>query len=604
MLKRLWSPTGLIDPINFHVGLNLIIGRYSRLRPQRNPEEPEQRGINGIGKSSVVRLLDFALLSDSVEKRFADAKYSFLSEEDHQLALLVDVRGQEVEIRRSFGDMSNVVISVGRGGEVRYKKDEAATILNGLFFPESEHRHLPGGRYRSLMQFFIKDDLASQARKDPIGFVSHGGANKQELMTLNLFLMGLPNGALIGFGQKKEAFSELKKQKSDLVSRTEKSTGKRLVELKTEVSAKERQVQALGASLQSFDLSEDFARVVEDVGGIEERISHLRQQVDRADRQLAKLRKFTSVSYEVDPLEVAEQYKLVSEALGGLIRRQLEEVLAFRKSLAESRLRFYGGNIREMESQRNEAFAELSGLEQRRSQLLRAVNLSLGPTSSMMEAFERFATLKVECERIAGMVSEVSALDTKINAARFSADEARRDALQALDEAEVTIREIRDLFVEIVDQAIGFSSQADGEGAYLDVVSRASGGMSQSPVDIIVEVPKSDALGLARLRLAAYDLTIFFHAVGSDLPLPRFLVHDGVFHAVARRTVVRALNYIHERRSAGTVFQYIVTFNEDELSATPEEEARDGRFAFDLEAVTILTLADSEDRMLFRRQFD
>lgn len=49
-------------------------------------------------------------------------------------------------------------------------------------------------------------------------------------------------------------------------------------------------------------------------------------------------------------------------------------------------------------------------------------------------------------------------------------------------------------------------------------------------------------------------------------------------------------------------FQYIATFNVDELSLTPDEAARDGEFDFNLQDVTVLRL-DDDQRRLFRKAF-
>ncbi len=79
MIVRLFSDTNLIDTVTFHNGINIILGKYS--------EDKEARGINGIGKSSLVRLIDFVLLSGKAEKRFNKSKYDFLRVEEHTLTI-------------------------------------------------------------------------------------------------------------------------------------------------------------------------------------------------------------------------------------------------------------------------------------------------------------------------------------------------------------------------------------------------------------------------------------------------------------------------------------------------------------------------------------
>jgi len=54
MLKRLSSLTGLFqEAFEFHPGINLIVGKYSARR-----EPDSSGGVNGIGKSSLIRLIE------------------------------------------------------------------------------------------------------------------------------------------------------------------------------------------------------------------------------------------------------------------------------------------------------------------------------------------------------------------------------------------------------------------------------------------------------------------------------------------------------------------------------------------------------------------
>ena len=65
MLKQLYSETELFDKlfdkVTFRQGINIIQGVYTI-------SDKERSGLNGIGKSTLVRLIDFALVSDSTLK--------------------------------------------------------------------------------------------------------------------------------------------------------------------------------------------------------------------------------------------------------------------------------------------------------------------------------------------------------------------------------------------------------------------------------------------------------------------------------------------------------------------------------------------------------
>jgi uncharacterized protein YydD (DUF2326 family) len=594
MLKQLWSPTNLfLQSIAFKPGLNLIVGRYSGPQPDR--------GINGIGKSSVVRLIDYLLVSDTAEKRFSQPKYNFLREDQHEVCLDLDIAGVSARLRRSFSEPSIVHIARADEGEFAYTRDEAREILGNAFFPQSESRQLPGNRYRSLMQFFIKDDLNNQKRLDPTAFLTHGGANARELTALNLYLLGLPNSALILLNERRDLVETQRRDRETVVKRIEQAAGKSLAELRTEVGMREREVASLREALGDLNLLEDFQRVAQRLGTLDTKIVELRQAIDRGDRQLAKLRQFTQVTKEVDVEDVAEQYLLVSKALGDLVRRSFEDVLAFRESMAAERKRFHGNRFRELDRARKDFLEQLSMLEGQRAALLRALKPS-DPAMSLQDAVQRLVERKLEVDRIAQAISDIGEMDVRLTQMEFDADVARRDAMVAVSQVEDQIQSLRELFVEIVEEALSLSD-TEREGAFLDISVKPRAKGARPPIEIDVQVPRADALGHARLRLVAYDLTVFLHAVDARIALPRFLVHDGAFHGISRRTVVRALNYIHARAVADASFQYIATFNEDELSVRTPDQGRDGAFDFDVDSATAIELGDTPEEMLFGRAF-
>ena len=75
LLHRVYSDTNLFDEVEFIEGINVVLGKYSG--------EEEGREVNGIGKSTLVRLIDFALLSDSSKSFFPARKYKFLHEHNY-----------------------------------------------------------------------------------------------------------------------------------------------------------------------------------------------------------------------------------------------------------------------------------------------------------------------------------------------------------------------------------------------------------------------------------------------------------------------------------------------------------------------------------------
>lgn len=108
MLKRLSSSTGLLlKDIEFKPGLNLIVGQYS---DKKEAVESQSHGTNGIGKSSIVRLVDYLLLSEKASTIFNHKKYNFLRDQEHEICLSLEHRGKTLNIRRRFCESQKYIL--------------------------------------------------------------------------------------------------------------------------------------------------------------------------------------------------------------------------------------------------------------------------------------------------------------------------------------------------------------------------------------------------------------------------------------------------------------------------------------------------------------
>ena len=84
--------------------------------------------------------------------------------------------------------------------------------------------------------------------------------------------------------------------------------------------------------------------------------------------------------------------------------------------------------------------------------------------------------------------------------------------------------------------------------------------------------------------------------------LPDCLVHDGVFHAISNKTITNVLNYMFQKSNELHNFQYILTFNEDEIDLSRDEN-KFGKFDFDWSKQVIAEYSDSEQETIFKRFF-
>ena len=151
--------------------------------------------------------------------------------------------------------------------------------------------------------------------------------------------------------------------------------------------------------------------------------------------------------------------------------------------------------------------------------------------------------------------------------------------------------------MDIVSDTVNVSNAKD---AVFDI--RPASDM-KSPVKVDIEVPKNDALGKKRFKILTYDLTVFFNLIKNKRYLPHFLVHDGVFHGIGIKTVIKVLNMVHSKFLQSQNFQYIITANENEILIPEDKKKVWGTYSFDMDKSIRVTYKDIPEEMIFRREY-
>ncbi|MBI4646065.1 MAG: DUF2326 domain-containing protein [Bacteroidia bacterium] len=177
--------------------------------------------------------------------------------------------------------------------------------------------------------------------------------------------------------------------------------------------------------------------------------------------------------------------------------------------------------------------------------------------------------------------------------------DVKSDIAKDLDTFSVKIDTLRRLFQEVLENAIFI--EEDTENAYFEISKEIKIKKDQYPFKIKIEIPKAEALGQTRLKIIAYDLMVFLYNIRQNRDLPNFLVHDGVFHGISRRTMINTINYVFHQFNKYQNFQYILTFNEDEIISPENKFDTYGNFEFDWTQNVIAEYSDVKEKMIFKR---
>ncbi len=594
MLIRLYSETDLlVKSITFEPGINIILGKYS--------DSKEAKGINGIGKSSLVRLINYCFLSLSAEKIFNQPKYEFLKKDEHNIILEFLSAGKKYFIKRFFAEDDKIYFGSSPVKLEVYEKSEIKKLLTNVLFPiENNEVFFEGNRFGTLLNFFVKDDLESQRRFDALNFLGFNGANTKEIALYNFFLLNLPTKNLIRYSEVSKEYDDKSGAVKEMEKTVKATTGKSIEEFKTEKIQIEQKINLLEKSLTDYNFLNNYRNIEADLIGLTKKINEHLEIYHSYNHDLKRLKELYRYDIAIDTNQIR---KLLNEALqtfGDLVKKSLDEVIEFKKDILENRNKFLIKKEQELQRNIDVALKELSSLETERSALYKKLK-EKGALESIENAYKDLVNEKTNLERSMQYIGSIEEIQNVLVDLDVTISELKRDILNDLSKFEKTLESLRGLFKEILENAILIDESSDN--AYFDVKRLTNTKRSQLPFKFEVEIPKAEALGQARLKLIAYDLMVFLNIIRNKRNLPDFLIHDGVYHSISHKSMVNTLNYISRQFNQYSNFQYIATFNEDEIEVAEDRESTFGKFEFNWKENIILTVSDIKENMLFKKVF-
>lgn len=596
MLKRLFSNTGLlIKDITFLPGINIIIGKYSG--------DKEARGVNGIGKSTLVRLVDYAFLSDSAKKLFSKKEYDFLRKEEHEIILEFEVNKQPYFIKRDFKKKSNIFFGKSLNELEEFENTELKSILTNLYLPvEKEDIYFTGNKFRTVFDFFIKDDLDSQKRVDPLSFLKFG-SNKKTNAIYNFFLLNLPTKALINYEEQSKEYTKFDNAVKAAEEKIKIDTGKTVQEYRSEKFNVEQRITLLENSLDNYHFIEKYKDVEKQLVKVTRLINSKLTEYNSLDKKLHKLKYSYNADQNIETKEIKKIYNEVVDNFGNQVAKTLDEVIEFKNNILKNRKKYLIQKEDKLQKAIDVVLNDISNLEKKRSSYYKALD-EKGALDSVKKTYEELIFEKSELEKNQQIVKQIDEYQEMLSNLNLTISEVRLTISNEIKQFESKVDELRKLFLDILKEAIFVDESYDN--AYFDIELKPSSNRNQLPFNIEVKIPKADALGQSRLKIVAYDLMVFLINIINDRKLPDFLIHDGVFHGISTKTKINTINYVYHKyleNANHKQFQYILTFNEDEILIPDDKAEEYGQFDFDFQKSIIAEFQDVADKTIFKRIF-
>ncbi len=433
-------------------------------------------------------------------------------------------------VKREFAEPGKVRFGKSMDSMDEYSVVDLRVIFGNIFFGKDDYKGVfENNWFRSLIKFFIKDDINHYERKDPLKFISTHKSNF-ETYVYNLFLLGLPNKSVYDYSVIKEEIDALTKMRTRANKRIKEETGKKIGELSSEINLLDKKIGSFQESLDKFEFLSSYEDVEKELINISSQISLLLNQLTPIEKRLNVYRKSYEYEIEIDTKKIANIYSEVKVIFGDAVKKQLDDVVSFRKKLAENRKKFLANKEIELSAKIEDLKKRISAFEKKRSALYKILDEKKA-LDSIKNTYQLMIEEKAKREKIVSSIESVRKIEEDLFIQNKLRGDAVSDIASELNAVQKQIESIRSIFLDIVSESIHIGSAED---AVFDI--RPAPDM-KSPVMIDIEIPKSEALGKQRLKVLTYDLTVFFNLIEQQRALPNFLVQRLGWKKVVTRKI-------------------------------------------------------------------
>ena len=557
--------------VTFTTGLNVILA-------ERSETSTEKDTRNGLGKSTLIEIIDFCLGS-----RVNKGK-GLLIEPLKQWAFTLEITlgGNRVKVTRAVADHNHIVIDGptngwieqpdcdARSGELIFKVERWRQFLGWALFslPRSADQLPYRPSFRSLISYMV--------RRGPDAYISPFQHNtKQQTWDSQLhiaYLLGMNwefPSRLRGLNEREEGVKAI--EKAIKTGAMESAIGT-VGELETQRIQLEQQNAAAKQALDTFKVHPQYESVQQDADRLTQETHDLlnRNVTDR--RHLSRYQE--SIKEEKPPMGMSLErlYEECGLVFPDAIKRSLNEARTFHHQIISNRCDFLETEIRRTQQAIDERNAQIRELTNQRAGVMEVLQTH-GALQEMTKLQENYVALRGSLDHVQTRLREMK----NLNATKREVKAQKTELVQT---AEQDHEQRQDVWSEAV-RLFNEHSQALYRSPGRLVIDVGEKGYKYH-----VEIERSGSEGIEKMKIFCFDLAVLQLQMQTRHGID-FLIHDTLMYdSVDARQRALAFERAHE---VTTLLggQYICTINSDMV---PSKDFSEG---FYFQKHVRLTLSDA-----------
>jgi uncharacterized protein YydD (DUF2326 family) len=557
---KIENNNSLVRDIQFHKGLNLIL--------DRTDTKNKQKSGNSVGKTTVLRLVDFCFNGDK-RKIYEDSEFrnkenttvkDFLLNNNIVITTtltddLSNSESKKLEIQRNFLTYSDKVLRIN-GEDIPTKDFE--NVLKRRIFSFSGDKPT----FRQIINKYIRD--SSEKLTNTIK-VLHQTTTYEEYEALYFFWLGIDTDEI---ARKQELYHN-KISEERLLGRLTEDRSKS--EINQSLKVIDRDISKLNKKKETFNLNEEYEEDLESLNELKRKINRISSNISQLDlkKELIEesLDNLRSEKSDIDTDQLRELYKSANNFIPDL-DKQFEELVGFHNRMIANRIDFISDEIPNLDESRTSLEDELSGLIRQENSLAGKLNKSgaLEELELLINQLNDRFELKGAYEE---QLSQITSTEESLREINAEFNKINTEIASLNDEIEKRITEFNKYFSDFSKRLYGeqFVLSSDhNDRAYQLKISNIEG---------------NPGTGKKKGQIVAFDLAHIQYCDNNNLPTLHFVMHDQLenIHGNQLETISNISNNINA--------QFIAPILRDKL---PE--------GINIEEHVVLSL--SQDEKLFK----
>ena len=572
MIHKLTANKSSFHPVEFNAGLNVIVAK-------RTKEATKKDTRNGLGKSTLIEIIDFCLGSRHHTGRGLCIKPL----QEWAFTLDITLAGKRVRATRAVESPNRIVVDGPTDGWNEQPDQDQETgdryfnlvrwktllgwAMFGLRTSYDELKYRPS--YRSLISYLIR--RGAVAYDEPFRHFRQQATWDSQLHIA--YLLGL-NWEVVSRWQ-------VLRDEEEMISTFAKAVESGAVQSITgtvgELEAKRVQLDAQlkrdGAALASFQVHPQYEELQAEANTLTKEIHDLANANVSDRRRLSRYEESVADEAAPNANELERVYAEANLAFPEGLKRTLEDAKGFHTRVLHNRRAFLQAEIRRLERQIEDRDVRARTLMDQRAEALKVLHTH-GALQEFTELQSRLSVTKEMLERVSSQIDDIK----KISARQRDIIVTRANLSE---EAERDREERRSLWSEAISL---FNEHSE---ALYESPGRLVIDIDQTGYRFDVEIQRSESGGIGKMKVFCFDLMLLQlqqrHQHGIN-----FLIHDSViFDGVDSRQRALSLERAAEVTSSQRL-QYICTVNSDMI---PSEDFSPG---FDFKSYVCLELSDRD----------